>query len=331
MRTSPCFAFAVAALTLAACSRPPTPTADVAPAKASGTPATAAVAASKTSAGSATTPAAGACGVPGGPTCLRFDTAADAFRHVLAANPAILAIGEAHAQKGTEAIASTTKRFTEELLPVVAPRASDIVVELWAPDPRCQKAVKAVASAQKPVVEKQAETNQNEYVTLGTRAKALGVTPWLLRPTCDDFATLADAGADSIEQMLRLVKRLTEQKLTQSWQKNRAGAGTAAGDVAGDAAAAAPKMALAYGGAMHNDLKPAADAAEFSFGPELDRRTSGGYVELDLIVREYVKDTPTWQKLPWYSAWKADEKPKDKATLFVLAPHSFVLVLPDAN
>jgi hypothetical protein len=323
------FAAVTLSLTLAACSRPPTPSADVAPAQPSaaartiGSPS---VPAASVPAASAT-PAAGACGLPSGPTCLRFDTAADAFRHVLATNPTILAIGEAHAQKGTEAIASTTKRFTEELLPVVAPRASDIVVELWAPDPRCRKEVKAVASAQRPVVEKQAETNQNEYVTLGTRAKALGVTPWLLRPTCDDFAMLADAGADSIEQMLRLVKRLTEQKLTQSWQKNRAAASAAPGD----AAAAAPKIALAYGGAMHNDLKPAADAAEFSFGPELDQRTSGGYVELDLIVPEYVKDTPAWQKLPWYSAWKADEKPKGKATLFVLAPHSFVLVLPDAS
>ncbi len=143
------------------------------------------------------------------------------------------------------------------------------------------------------------------------------MTPWLLRPTCDDFAMLADAGADAIEQMLRLVKRLTQQKLTQLWQKNVADAG------------GKPRVAIAYGGAMHNDLKPSPDGAEFSFGPELDRVTGGAYVELDLIVPDFVKDTPTWQKLPWYAAWKADTKPRDKATLFVLADHSFVLVLPE--
>src|SRR5688572_11328442 len=50
------------------------------------------------------------------PPCLRFATPEDAFRHVLAKEPVVLAIGEAHAQKGTEAIASSTKRFTESFL-----------------------------------------------------------------------------------------------------------------------------------------------------------------------------------------------------------------------
>lgn len=251
-----------------------------------------------------------------------FETSAAAFRHVLATAPAILAIGEAHAQKGTDGIASATRRFTDELLPLVAPRASDVVVELWAPDPRCLTEVKQVASAQRPVVDRQAETNQNEYVTLGARAKALGVVPWLLRPTCDDFAMLADAGPDAVPQMLRLVKRLTAHKLAQVWEENRADAG------------GPPKIALAYGGAMHNDLRPSPEGADFSFGPELERLSGGAYVELDLIVPEYVKDTPAWQKLPWYAAWeaeKADGRPRGTATLFVLAERSFVLVLPSAR
>lgn len=289
------------------CSRPPAPALELASRDDAG--------ARSTDAGEVR--AADACGRKEGPKCLRFDTAAAAFRHVLATEPAIVGIGEAHAQKGTEAIASTTKRFTEELLPVVAPRASDVVVELWAPNPGCQREVKAVAKAQKPVVERQADTNQNEYVTLGTRAKELGVTPWLLRPTCEDFASLADAGADSVPEMLRLVKRLTQEKLVQLARKNGGG----------DSGKPA-KVVLAYGGAMHNDLRPSAEGAEFAFGAELDRATGGGYAELDLIVPEFVKDTPAWQKLPWYAAWQADAKPKDKATLFVLAERSFVLVLP---
>jgi hypothetical protein len=260
------------------------------------------------------------CTVGGGPSCYRFATPEEAFRWVLDKDPLILAVGEAHAQKGTEAIASSTKRFTESLLPLVAPRASDIVVELWAPDPKCIKEVKQVASAQKPVTDVQASTNQNEYVTLGTKAKASGMTPWLLRPTCDDFAMLADAGADAVGAMLGLVKRLTQAKVTQLYERNKGGA--------------TPRTVIAYGGALHNDLSPPEATKEYSFGPELDRLAGGRYVELDLIVPEFVKKTPTWEKLPWYSSFDAERasgRGMDRATLYVLGERSFVLVYPSSD
>ncbi|MFO0739166.1 MAG: hypothetical protein U0270_24930 [Labilithrix sp.] len=244
----------------------------------------------------------------------RFDTPEAAFRFVLEKNPQVLAVGEAHAQKGTEAIASSTKRFTEGLLPILAPKASDVVVELWAPDPTCMKEVKAVASAQKPVTSAQAETNQNEYQTLGVKAKAAGMTPWLLRPTCNDFSMLADAGEDAVGQMLGLVKRLTQEKLVQLMQKN-----------------GGAKTVVAYGGALHNDLKPSPEMKQYSFGPELDELTKGRYVELDLIVPEYIKRSPTWEKLPWFASFEADKaanKFQDKTTLYVLGERSFTLIFP---
>jgi hypothetical protein len=257
------------------------------------------------------------CGAGSGPTCFRFETPELAFRWIVAKEPRVLAIGEAHAQRGTEAIASSTKRFTESLLPIVAPVASDVVVELWAPDPKCAKEVRQVASAQKPVVQAQAETNQNEYVTLGTAAKRLGLTPWLLRPTCDDFAFLADAGEESVSAMLALVKRLTQAKVTQLYERN----------LSADAGA---KMVLAYGGALHNDLVPPESTKEYSFGPELDRLTGGRYVELDLIVPEFVKKSAVWEKLAWYPAFEADQKrgPHGGATLYVVGERSFALVFP---
>jgi hypothetical protein len=252
-----------------------------------------------------------------GPTCFRFDTPERAFRWILAKEPLVLAVGEAHAQRGTENIASSTKRFTEMLLPIAAPNASDIVVELWAPDPKCVKEVKQVASAQKPVTEVQAATNQNEYVTLGTSAKKEGMTPWLLRPTCDDFSALADAGDDAVGAMLALVKRLTQTKVTQLFQRNNA--------------AAVPKMVLAYGGALHNDLAPPETTKEYSFGPDLDRLAGGRYVELDLIVPEYVNKSAVWEKLPWYASFEADRAfgPVDKTTLYVLGDRSFALIFPE--
>lgn len=315
-------------LALVACSRTPTPTTDVPQAPAADASPVAA------SVDGAASPEVRVAGPPlpkdaapcapapldGGRSleCFRFVSNEDAFNWVLAHDPQILAIGEAHAQKGTE-VASTTKRFTDALLPIVAPHASDLVVELWAPDPKCQKEVKAVASAQKPVTTAQASTNQNEYVTLGTKSKELGMTPWLLRPTCDDFTALANAGEDAVGKMLALVKRLTQQKLGQLWERQKG------------AEAGKPKMVLAYGGAMHNDLFPAPETKEWTFGPELSTITSHRYVELDLIVPEAVKDTPTWQKLPWYAPHKADPGPKDRTTLYRNGDRSFTIMLASAK
>jgi hypothetical protein len=249
------------------------------------------------------------------PACYRFASARDAFVWVAAHDPKVLAIGEAHAQKGTEGIVSSTKRFTDDLLPVIAPRATDLLLELWLGDPRCKREVAAVASAQKPVVQKQAKSNPNEFIQLGDRAKALGVQPHVLRPTCDDYAELADAGADAVPKMLSLIRRLSTVDARSYLDRN--------------AQKAPAKMVVLYGGALHNDASPPEASRDWSFGPDLIRETGGRYVELDLIVPEFVKKTPVWEKLPWYAAWAADTAaPKDKATLYRTGDRSFALIFP---
>jgi len=238
---------------------------------------------------------------------------------VLAEEPLVLAIGEAHAQKGTEGIASATRRFTDSMLPLLAGRASDLLLEAWAGDPRCVKEVKTVASAQAPVKQAQAESNPNEYVAMGTRAKNAGIQPHLLRPTCDDYAALAAAGADVVPASLALIKRLTLADVSTLHARN--------------VSAQNGKIVVTYGGAMHNDLAPTEKLRDYSFGPELATRTGGRYVELDLIVPEYVKDTEIWQKLPWFAAWQADKEPKaGKTTLYRLGDRSYVLLFaPSAS
>jgi hypothetical protein len=252
-----------------------------------------------------------------GVTCKRFATAEDAFKSVVADDLQVLAVGESHAQKGTEALTSATKRFTERLLPAISSRSGDLVVELWHPDPKCMKEVKATAQAQKPVTETQATTNVNEYDALAIQSKSLGVTPWPLRPTCDDFSSIADAGADAVPVMLGLVKRLTQQKVQQLMAKN----------------VPAKKLTIAYGGLAHNDVAPAAASAAWSFGPDLVKASGGKYVEIDLIVPEYVKDSDIWKKLAWYDAFSADAGPREKATLYTMAttPPSYALVFASSS
>src|SRR5690606_19555909 len=91
---------AFVALLGAACSPAPAPTASSSPSVDTADPQTSAAAGEPNPApepGAAEAPEP--CGELG---CLRFASAEAAFRHLLAEKPLILAVGEAHAQKGTE-------------------------------------------------------------------------------------------------------------------------------------------------------------------------------------------------------------------------------------
>ena len=86
-------------------------------------------------------------------------------------------------------------------------------------------------------------------------------------------------------------------------------------------------MIVLYGGALHNDVEPAAAVRPYGFGPELVAATSGRYVELDVFVPELVRDSGLWTRLPWYPHFDKKAHP-DKATLYKLLPASFTLILP---
>ncbi|HEX7601845.1 MAG TPA: hypothetical protein VF316_09580 [Polyangiaceae bacterium] len=244
--------------------------------------------------------------------CTQFDRIEDAFQLVLDDKPRVVAVGEAHAQKDA-AVASSAKRFTTEILPLLKGRASDLLVELMQPPTGCQKQTEDVRTKQKVVTEKQAVTDQNEYVTMGAEAKKLGIVPDLLRPTCVDMAAVSDAGADAIPMSLALIKRLTSdtvKKLLERDAKNPADA---------------DKLVVTYGGALHNDLAPKPELAAWAFGPELSAYTQGKYAEVDLYVPEFIDDTDKWRKLEWYAAYQALVS-KNRVTVFRPRPGGFVIL-----
>jgi hypothetical protein len=299
-------------MTAGACASPSSSGSSVVP---SGAPLAAAPA---SSVASATAPTAAASAAPPPSTgkatscgpldCLLFPTPGDAFGYVLQEKPRVLALGESHAQKGSEAIASCTKRFTEQLLPLLAGRASDLVVELWVADGQCGKVETQVAQQQKPVTQNQAAGNQNEFVTLGTRAKELGIRPLPLRPSCEEYERIAKAGPGDVSEMLMMIARHTEADVRRLLGQGPSGA---------DA-----KMIVAYGGAMHNDLYPSEERKAWSFGPELSAATSGKYVELDLVVPELIGESDTW-----YPHFDKNAHPTE-TTLFRPRPGSYVLIFP---
>lgn len=246
--------------------------------------------------------------------CQLFDSPEAAFEVVLAEKPLALGIGESHAQKGSEGVASATKRFSETLLPIVAGKASDMVLEVWVAEGKCGKEKEQkVAEQQKPVTQNQAKTNQNEYVALGDAAFARGVKPHILRATCADYEAIVKAGPDAVIVMLEMIARLMDEKVLAMLEKNEK--------------AGAEKIVLTYGGAIHNDIEARKGRETWTFGPDLAAKTKGRYVELDLVVPEHIQDNDAWKSLPWYPHFDKNANPT-KTTLMRPKKGSFVLIFP---
>jgi hypothetical protein len=248
-----------------------------------------------------------------GAGCQAFSSAEAAFDHVLLEKPRVLAIGEAHAQSAGPKVASSTKRFMDALLPRLAPRAADLVIELWVANGSCGKVEQKVQKQQEAVTAPQAATNQNEFMELGHRAKALGIMPHALVPSCEQYGKIAAAGAGDIEEMLTMLKVVTARDVSALLAKR-----------------GPERLIIAYGGAMHNDLVPRPGREDFSFGPELAKATGERYVELDLVIPEQIKDTETWRAQPWYAQYTA-QNPSTDAYLLSWAPHAYALVFPRAT
>jgi hypothetical protein len=242
--------------------------------------------------------------------CLAFSTPQHAFEYVLQQQPRVLAIGEAHAQEGTTGIRSSTRRFAEQLLPLLSGKSKHIVIELLLAN--CQaKTVERAAQTQAPVTEHQAKSNQNEFLTLGKYAQRLGIEPQALAPDCAEYDGVAAAGEDGVARLLTLVARQTQSSVEGLLSKPDA----------------SNELILTYGGALHNDLSPRPGQESWSFGPQLALATHGRYVELDLIVPEFVKDTEAWRAMPWFRAFDREQLTSE-TLLYQPAPSSFALIFP---
>lgn len=255
---------------------------------------------------------------PCGDGCSSFRTARAAFEAVVERSPQVLGIGEYHEVEGAPKVASAIKRFTRDLLPALRGKATSLVVETWMVDSRCgAPAQQAVAEVKK--VTRRPDSTEDEVTTLLGAAHDLSIAPHILQLACPEYQSLLDSkGELDPEKTLALVTSKMHSK---------------ADDLLDDAedADGGPQGALVlYGGALHNDLYPAEDMKEYSFGPPLAERTHGHYIELDLCVPEYVADDADLKAQPWFEgAMKLAAK--GRAVLVRSRPDSYVLLFPRAS
>jgi hypothetical protein len=301
----------VALALLAGCERT-TPVSSVGPAP---VPSTSGLASASASAQVAAPPVAG--GVSCGEGCAQFDSPRQAFLAAVAGDAAVVAIGEAHAPRGATAT-SAAKRFTEDLLPALAGRASDLLVELMMPPRGCADAAAEVREKQAPATSQQAPTNQNEYVAMGDRAHALGIVPDMLRPSCADMDGVNHAGDQAIEASLEMIARLTTVQTGKLIDR----------DAQSDADHG--KTVVVYGGMLHNDLTPTPERAKWTYAPALDTKAGGRFIAVDLVVPEFILDDDTWRSFPWYARYDR-ARLGGRTTLLRTGPKSYVLVFPETR
>lgn len=241
-----------------------------------------------------------------------FDNAGDAVATLLAKRPRVIAFGEFHEVKGRSTAASSLSHFTREILDRIAVQSSDLITETWVTSGKCGKTeVQAVAKVEASL--ERPDTVESEIVTMAKRAKAQGVQPHILEVDCDEYAQiLPPSGETDYVALLGIITKKLKQKITAALAK-----------------APPDRAVLVYGGALHNDLFPRAELADFAFGRTVQVQTDGRYLEIDLYVPEYIETDAELIKEPWYASWRDHEaKHPGKTALLERGKGAFIVLFP---
>jgi hypothetical protein len=229
----------------------------------------------------------------------------------LAGHPGgVVAFGELHQTRATAKVRSALSRFTDELLPVVAPHAAHLIVETWVTAGRCGESEARVTEQVERTTERPPET-ENEIVRLLRRAKELGVAPHVLEIGCDEYRVLAGGARLDFEKLLTITNAHLERAIRQALALPRPGG---------------RPLVVVYGGALHNDLYPDPSLARFSFGRGIYALTRGAYTEVDLYVPALIDALPSLRTEPWYRPWKKLSRRDDGAALVRRSARSAIVI-----
>jgi hypothetical protein len=242
---------------------------------------------------------------------------ATAIRELVKDDVRVVAFGELH-QRADRATAarSALARFSDEVMPVIAERTSDLVIETWLFDKRCGEKAAAATAQVEATMQRPPET-KSELATLVDRARAAGVQPHAMRVTCDDWAKVVPPGKDvDYEAMLNLITVELGRIATQAVAHR-------------DKEKSPRRLVAVYGGALHNDLHPIDGLADWSFAATVDKAAPGAYLEIDLYVPEYAELDTLSQNEPWFPL--VAKAAADKVLIVERSPRSYLLLLPRAR
>lgn len=262
------------------------------------------------------------------PQVRSYDSAGAALQALLARGPRVLAFGEFHETIKGPKVPSSLRRFTDELLPLLMPHTSDLVVETWISQGDCGKKEEAVVADVAKTTARPAAT-EAEIVTMVRRAKEGGVKPYALAMSCEDYrAIYTDQGVD-YDKMLTVLTRELRGKVELVLKRRAQPVAAPARPDGGAPVAVDParRLILVYGGALHNDLYPRPELANYTFGPPLQRLLGAEYLEVDVFVPEYIQGSAAMRKEPWYALAQKAARP-GKALLVERGPGSFIILFP---
>ncbi|ACY16621.1 hypothetical protein Hoch_4123 [Haliangium ochraceum DSM 14365] len=192
----------------------------------------------------------------------------------------VIGFGEYHQTADTAELRSALSRFTDEIVPALRGRVSDLVIETWPEPSACDAPAQRASAEIDTAIERPAQT-QSELGRLLEQARASDIRPHILPFDCDTYRALlgADGAVDFEALLLAITERLRAEVL--------------AGLEHEDAVIAV------YGGALHNDLYPAAGVSDFSYAAAVDKAAGGGYLEIDLIVPEFAAGVGSVARAAW--------------------------------
>ncbi|HUQ08608.1 MAG TPA: hypothetical protein VM261_39220 [Kofleriaceae bacterium] len=240
------------------------------------------------------------------------DDLGGAFEYLLRDQPRVLGVGELHLRTDKAGpTVSALARFTNEAMPKLGTRVSDLVIETWLVDPTCKTGMEATQRVEGAM--KRPESTKSEIGALVGIIKQNGIKAHVMRLTCDDLNTVAPAAGVDAEKLLDVVTRELG-RVTRSAVRYR------------DEHAEARPLIVVFGGALHNDLYPFDSTKQWSYAKGVDEATSGHFVEVDLYLPELVEGQALYEAEDWYPL--VAKAPPGKVLLVERAPHSWLAILP---
>ena len=234
------------------------------------------------------------------------------MQSLLAGGPRVISFGEYHQTKATATIRSALKRFSFEILPSLQEAgATDLVVETWITTGECGEVEKKTVTKVEHTTERP-KTTENEVLTLLRRAKASDILPRILEVACKDYQAVFQADELDYDKLLRLTRDQLEVQIRAALDRKES------------------RLVLSYGGALHNDLYPSQELAPYSFGPAISKAVAGRYVEIDLVVPEYVERDKLVIHQPWYEEYLQARQP-GHVVLIEKGKDAYVLVFARAR